>query len=185
MIMIIVVVKKEGLGDEIAEEVNKLEGVIGGDGIGDLREVVQGHSGVDEGDDGNAEAMGLEDDRGLAVRVEDDEAIRGLSGTEAELLVAGAELLGAEAIGEEATGAPERVHGRGVAADLLGHVLDDLVKQWVGVHEHESALLLSQGGDELGGVAEADEGFVRVHDRRPIATSVREHLQMLTHHTPP
>lgn len=177
-------ITKEGLGDEIAKEVDELDGVVGGDRIGDLVKVVGRHGGVDERDDGNAESMGLEDDGGLAVRVEDDEAIGGLCGAKEELLVARAELLRAAAVGEEATGAPERVEGRGIAANLPGHLLDDVVEEGVGVYEHETAILVGQRRHELGSVAEADEGFVRIDYGHPIAHSVCEYFQMVTHHTP-
>lgn len=83
------------------------------------------------------------------------------------------------AVGEEAAGAPESVHGGSVAADLLGHLLEDFVPEGVGVDEHEAGLVLGHGGDELGGVAEAYEGLVRVDDGHAIAGAVGELLEVV------
>lgn len=102
-----------------------------------------------------------------------------MGGPEANLLTAGPELLGAVAVGEEPTSAPQQVHGGAVAADLLRHLLDDLIPEGVGVDEHEAGLLLGEGGDELGGGAEADECSIRVDDGHAIAGSIGELLEVV------
>lgn len=89
------------------------------------------------------------------------------------------ELLGTVAVREEAASAPQHVHGGAVAPNPLRHLLDDFVPEGVGVDEHEAGLLLGEGGDELGGAAEADEGAVGVDDGHAIAGSVGELLEVV------
>lgn len=152
----VVLLEKEGLGEEVAEQVNELYRGVGGDGIGNAAERVEGHVGGDEGDDRDVEAGRLVDDGGLGVGVEDDEAVGGLGGAEDELLVAGAELLGAVAVGEEAAGAPEGAGGGGVGADAGGHEVEDVVEERIGVDEHEAAPAAGQGRHEVEGAPHAD-----------------------------
>ncbi|KAL0007800.1 hypothetical protein SO802_009302 [Lithocarpus litseifolius] len=62
--------------------------------------------------------------------------------SEAELLVLRPELLRAPTVGEETTGAPQSVMVRIVEMDLLGHLVEDLVEERVGVDEHEASVVL-------------------------------------------
>ena len=125
------------------------------------------------------------DERGLAVGAEHDDAVGRLRRREAEALVAGAELLGAEAVGEGPPGAPEEAQRGAVAAELAGHLLDDLVEMRVGVDDHDAAVAARHGGDELGGAAEADEGLVGVDDGDAVAAAVGELLEVVGHHALP
>lgn len=176
--------EEQGFGDEVAEEVNELEGGVGGDGVGNAGEGVEGHGGVDEGDDGDVELEGLVEDGGLAVGVDDDDAVGGLGGAEAELLVAGTELLGGVAVGEEAAGAPEGVGGGGVGAEALRHQLEDVVEERVGVDEHEPPLLPCQRRHEVARAPHAYQRLVGVDDRHLVAEPIRVHLEVMRRHPP-
>lgn len=177
--------QQKSLGDQITEQIDELHGIVGRDRVGDSLVNVERHGGVDKGHDGNLKLLGLEDDGRLSLGVEDDDAIGGLRGSEAELLVARTEPLGAETVGEEASGAPEGVLVGVVEADPLGHLLEDLVKERVGVHEQEAGLLPSHGANEGAGAAERDKGFVRVDDGHAIADAVRVSLEVVGRHAPP
>lgn len=177
--------KKEGLGDEIAEEVNELNRIISRNRVRDLVVVVQRNRGINERNNGNAQARGLENDGGLPVGVEDDEAVGGLGRGEAEALVAVAELLWAAAVGEEAAGAPEGRHGGRVATNLLRHQVDYVVEEWVRVDEHEAGVLAGQGRHEVGGAAEGDQGLVGVDDGDVVADSQCQMLRVVPHHSSP
>lgn len=157
--------------------------MIGGNRIGNALIDVEGHGGVDQGDDGNLKLESLVDDRRLTLGVDDEDAIGRLGGAEDELLVARAELLGAEAIGEEAAGAPERVGGGAVGAHLLGHEVEDFVEERVGVDEHEAAVVAGEGGHEVAGTAHANEGLVGVDDGHFVAEAIGELLQMVSGNT--
>lgn len=176
--------EEQGFGDEVAEEVNELEGGVGGDGVGNAGEGVEGHGGVDEGDDGDVELEGLVEDGGLAVGVDDDDAVGGLGGAEAELLVAGTELLGGVAVGEEAAGAPEGVGGGGVGAEAPRHQLEDVVEERVGVDEHEPPLLPCQRRHEVARAPHAYQRLVGVDDRHLVAEPIRVHLEVMRRHPP-
>lgn len=129
---------------------------IDGNGISNAAVSVDGHGRVNESDNWNLEFESLIDDGGLALSVDDDDAIWWLSGTKAELLIARAELLGAVAVGEKATVAPERVGRGAIRANLLGHEFEDFVEERVGVDEHESSVMACEGSDEVAGTAHAN-----------------------------
>ena len=152
----LVLLKKQGLGDQVTEQVNELNRRIGGNRVGDALERVEGHGGVDQGNNGDLKLVSLVDNRRLRVSVDDDDAVGRLGGAEDELLVARAELLRAVAVGEEAAGAPEGVGGGGVGANARGHEVEDVVEERVGVDEHEAPVAACQGRHEVEGAAHAD-----------------------------
>lgn len=175
----LLLLEQESLGDHITEEVHELHRVVGRDRVLYLPVALPRHAGVHERHHGDLQLRGLLDDRRLPLGVHDHEAVGRLRGAEADLLVAGAELLGAAAVGEEPARPPQRVAAGGVAPDPPRHLLHDLVEQRVGVDEHEAAALARQGGDEVAGVAEADEGAVGVDDGHAVAGAVGEELEVV------
>lgn len=70
--------------------------------------------------------------------------------------MAGAESLRAETVGEGTTGAPDGVLVRVVELDLLGHLVEDLIEEWVRVHEHETRVLAGEAANEGAGVSEGN-----------------------------
>lgn len=157
---------------------------IGGNGISNAFVTMERHARVDESDNGDLKLMSLVDNGRLAVSIENEDAIRGLGGTKAELLVARTELLGTVGIGQEATGAPEGVGGGRVGPNLLGHELEDFVVERVGVDEHEAATLAGEGGHEVARAAHANEGLVGVDDHHLVTEAIGVDLEMLLSNSP-
>lgn len=174
---------KQCFGNQITEQINKLNRIVGGNRISNAVVDIGGHGGVDQCNNGNLKLESLVDNARLAVGVDNDDAIGGLGGTEDELLVAGAELLGAVAVGEEAAGAPEGAGGGGVGANLLGHEVEDVVEERVGVDEHEAGVVAGKGGDEVEGAAHANEGFVGVDDGHSVAEAIGVALEMVSNNS--
>lgn len=71
-----------------------------------------------------------------------------------------------------------------VDADLAGHLLDDLVEEWISVDEEEIGFLASEEGDEVAGVSQAYECLVRVNDGLAVAEAISEDLEMVLGHAP-
>jgi len=171
---------KQSFGNQITEEINELNRIVGGNRISNAAVDIEGHGGVDQCNNGNLKLESLVDDGRLAVGVDNDDAIGGLGGAEDELLVAGAELLGTVTVGEEAAGAPEGAGGRGVGANLFGHEVENVVEERVGVDEHEAGVVAGEGGDEVEGAAHANEGFVGVDDGHFVAEAIGVALEMVS-----
>lgn len=171
---------KQCFGNQITEQINELNRIVGGNRISNAAVDIEGHGGVDQCNNGNLKLESLVDDGRLAVGVDNDDAIGGLGGAEDEFLVAGAELLGAVTVGEEAAGAPEGAGGDGVGANLLGHEVEDVVEERVGVDEHEAGVVAGEGGDEIECAAHANEGFVGVDDGHLVAEAIGVALEMVS-----
>lgn len=161
-----------------------MDRIIGGNRIGNAVIDIERHGGVDQCNDGNVKLESLIDDGRLSFSVDNDNAIGRLGGTEDELLVARAELLRAVAVGKEAAGAPERVGGGAIGADLFGHEVENVVKERVGVDEHEAAVVAGQGGDEVAGTAHANKSLIGIYYGHFVAESVRVLLQMVSSNSP-
>ena len=66
-----------------------------------------------------------------------------------------------------------------VALDAAGSELDDLVEERVRVDEVDVPPHVREVGDEAGGAAEADQGFVGVDYGHPVAGPVRVLFEMV------
>lgn len=71
-----------------------------------------------------------------------------------------------------------------VDSNLAGHLLDDLIEEWIGVDEEKVGLLASEEGDEVAGISQAYECLVRVDDGLTVADAISEDLEMVLGHAP-
>lgn len=129
---------------------------INGNGISNAIESMDGHCRIDKSDNWNVKFESFVDDRRFTLSVDNDDAIRWLSGTETKPLVARTKLLRAVTVGEEPTSAPKNVGRRTVTTDFFGHKFEDFIEERVGVDEHEASILTRERRNEVEGTAHAN-----------------------------
>lgn len=176
----VLLLKKKCFGNQITEQIDKLNRRINRNWISNAAKSMEWHGRIDESYDWNLKFESLVNDRRFALSVDNDNAIGGLSGTEAELLVARAKLLGTVAVGEESTGAPERTGRRAVAADFFGHKVKDFIEERVGVDEHEASVLAGEGRDEIEGTTHAYQGLIGIDNGHFVAKAVSVFFEMMS-----
>lgn len=152
----ILLLEKQCFGNQITEEIDKLNRGINRNRISNAAESMKRHGRINERHNRNLKFISLVDNRRFTLSINNNDAIRRLGGTKTKPLVTRAKLLRVVTVSEESTSAPERIGRRTIAVNFFGHELEDFVEERVGVDEHEASVLASEGRDEVEGTTHAD-----------------------------